>query len=92
MSKLIRIERSIAKYNIADEDIVSEDNIDEISLDKLLLIVTPKEEDPLLYDGYVLNEKQLLEINNQINNRLVFDFDTFYYVLECAGIYDYNIE
>ncbi len=92
MSKLVRIERSIAKYNIADEDIVSDENIDEISLDKLLLIVTPKEDDPLLYDGYVLNEKQLLEINSNLNNKLTFDFNTFYYVLECAGIYDYNLE
>ena len=44
MSKLIRIERSIAKYNIADEHIVSDENIDEISLDKLLSIVTPKKD------------------------------------------------
>ena len=39
MSKLIRIERSIAKYYIADEYIVSDENIDKISLDKLLLII-----------------------------------------------------
>ena len=92
MSKLIRVERSIAKYNIAYKDIISDENIDEISLNILLSIVTPNEDDPLLYDGYVLNEKQLLEINNHLNNKLTFDFNSFYYVLECAGIYDYNIE
>ncbi|HLA59820.1 MAG TPA: hypothetical protein VK622_13695 [Puia sp.] len=92
MSKLIRVERSIATYNIIDEDIISDDNIDEIPLNKLLTIVTPKDDDPLLYDGYVLNENQLLEINSHLNNKLVFDFNAFYYVLECAGIYDYNIE
>ena len=92
MSKLIGIERSIAKYNIIDKHIVSEDNIDDISLDNLLLIVTPNYDDPLLYDGYVLNEKQLLEINSHLNNKLVFDSNSFYYVLECTGIYDYNIE
>jgi len=92
MSKLIRVERTIAKYNIDDEDIISEENIDSVSLGVLLSIVSAKDDDPLLYDGYILNKNQLSEINNYLNNKLTFDFDLYYYVLECAGIYDYTTE
>jgi hypothetical protein len=88
MSNLIRTERSIAKYNISDEHIVSEDIIDDIPLTTLLTIVSPRDDDPLLYEGYVLTETQLTELNNHMNNRLVFNLITYYYVLECAGIYD----
>ena len=90
MNNLIRVERSIAKYNINDEHIVSEENIDSISLKFLLSIVTPSDDDPLLYEGYILSEKQLMELNNHCNNKLVFDLDSYYYVLECDGIYDYT--
>jgi hypothetical protein len=92
MSKLIRVERTIAKYNIDDEEIISEENIDSVSLDVLLSIVTAKVDDPLLYDGYILNENQLSEINNYLNNKLTFNFEMYYYVLECTGIYVYTTE
>jgi hypothetical protein len=32
------------------------------------------------------------EINNHINNKLVFNLDLYYYVLECAGIYGITTE
>ncbi len=88
MRKLLRTERTIAKYNISDEHIVSEYNIDDITLDILLSVIIPKDDDPLLYEGYVLTENQLIEINSHLKNRLHFDLINFYYVLECSGIYD----
>jgi len=52
------------------------------------MIVKSKEDDPLLYDGYVLTEEQLFEINNLLVNKIKFDFHLYYYVLECTGIYE----
>ena len=86
--QLLRIERTIAKYKNSDEHIVDEFNIDIIPLNNLLEIVTPKEDDPLLYDGYVLSEFQFEQINSLLEVKITPDFRLFYYVLECAEIYE----
>ncbi len=88
MSKLIRTKRTIATYSIRDEHIVSEENIDSVSLEFLQSIVHPRDDDSQLTEGYILDENQLVRINGQLENKLTFDFNSFYYVLECTGIYE----
>ena len=61
---LVRIERSIAFYNISDEHIVGECNIDTIAFNELAKIVIPPADDPELYEGHVLNKIQLESINS----------------------------
>ena len=90
MAQLIRTERTIAKYYLGDQHIVSDENIDSIPLETLLTIVQPRGDDPELIEGYVLNEIQLARINLLLDKKLIFDFDLYYYVLECTGIYDYH--
>ena len=87
-SNEIKIERTIAFYNMSDKLIIDEVNIDVIPLEKLLTIVTPKNDDPLLYDGYILSETQLNELNRLLPVKIIPDFKDYYYVLECAGLYD----
>lgn len=90
MSKLIRIERTIAKYSINNEKIISEEII-AIPIETLISIVTPRDDDPELFGGYPLDENQLSEINDHLKNKLAFNFSVYYYVLECTGIYDNNL-
>lgn len=89
-NKLVRVERSVNVYYKSSKEPSGEINIDIIPFDKLINFVTPKEDDPLLYDGYQLDEKQLNEINKFIDNKIVVDFKKYYYYLECSGIYDWQ--
>jgi hypothetical protein len=88
-NKLAGIERTINVYDNNNEPL-EEINIDYLSLDVLKSIVPPKEDDPFLYDGYVLDADQLKKINEYLNQKIVPNFDIFFYVLECAGIYDWK--
>ncbi|HEV7423850.1 MAG TPA: hypothetical protein VGO21_01545 [Candidatus Paceibacterota bacterium] len=85
---LLRVERTIASYHVSDKDIVNEINIDYVPFDKILSIIDPHEDDPLLYDGYVLSEDQFDLLNSLLEEKILPNFEDFYYVLECAGIYE----
>jgi hypothetical protein len=85
--KLQRVERTINIYKLNNK-MVDEINIDHIPFEMLKRIVNPKEDDPLLYDGYILNAQQLENFNRFIDNKIVNDFELYFYVLECSGIYD----
>jgi hypothetical protein len=86
--KLIRVDRSVVVYLIDKEEICLEIPIADISLEDLKSIVPPKDDDPLLYDGYELTESQLNRINDFLENKIVSDFRVYYYILECEGIYN----
>jgi hypothetical protein len=88
--KLIRVERTINIYNNDDNTPVKEINADVIPFNTLKKIVIPKEDDPLLYDGYVLDANQLKAINNFLKNKIAPNFVLYFYVLECTGIYDWG--
>jgi hypothetical protein len=70
---------------------IEEININFIPFDSLKQIVIPKEDDPQLYDGYVLNVKQLREINKHLTKKIVANFKLYFYVLESAGVYDCEV-
>jgi len=88
--KLIRVERSINIYSNSDNSLIKEIDVNQISIEVLKKIVKPKEDDPLLYDGYVLDKNQLEEFNKVIQNNIMPKFDCFFYVLESEGIYDWE--
>jgi hypothetical protein len=91
-NKLISIERTINVYNNEGDELIEEHNIDEIPFEQLKAIVVPKEDDPLLYDGYVLTEDQLKALNNIMkDNKIMPDYTTCFYVLECSGMYDWQV-
>ena len=89
LDKIVEIERSINIYRTSDNGLV-EEIIIEIPLDKLKEIVPPKEEDPELYEAYVLSGEQLDKINLLLEKKILPDFTQFFYALEAAGIYDWS--
>jgi len=88
LDKLERVERTINVYDKKTEDLIEEMSID-LPLERLKAIVTPNEGDPLLYMGYVLDAAQLEEINNELSRSIKPDYNAYYYVLECHGIYNW---
>ena len=89
LDKIIQIERSVNIYRKEDDEAL-EEIIIEIPLETLKEIITPKEDDPQMYEGYLLNEEQLAKINALIETKIVPDFNENYYVLEATGIYDWS--
>lgn len=85
--ELIKVERTVNAYRINDDEFVEEFNIDEIQFEDLVKIVTPPSDDPLLYDGYDLNVEQMKVINSLLKSKIVPQFDIYYYILVCGGIY-----
>ncbi len=88
--KLVRVERTINIYNNSDNTPVTEVNIDTIPFENLKEIVIPKADDPFLYDGYVLDARQLKSINMFFKSKIMPNFILYFYVLECAGLYDWD--
>jgi hypothetical protein len=89
LDNIVKIERSINIYRNSDNELVEEVIID-ISLEKIKEIVLPSEDDPELYEGYILNEEQLGKFNLLLEHKISADFSQFFYVLEAAGIYDWS--
>jgi hypothetical protein len=88
--KLVRVERTINIYKNENDNLFDEINIDFIPFDELKKIVPPKEDDPLLYDGYELDAKQLEDINAYLTEKIKPNFDLYSYILVCGGIYDWE--
>ncbi|MFY0256520.1 hypothetical protein ACDQ55_21510 [Chitinophaga sp. 30R24] len=86
-NELIRIEREIKIYRKNDSEIIREINIDSIDFNIIIEIVPPPEDDPLLYEGHILNENQLIKFNHYLQEPINPNFDLYFYVLECTGIY-----
>ena len=88
--KLIRVERSINIYSKDGDELLEEISVDNIPFERLKEIVPPKEDDPLLYDGYSLEENQVKDINLYLEKQIVPNFKLFNYILVCGGIYNWS--
>ena len=88
MDKLQKVERSLNIYTKKAEDLVKEIDID-LPVETLKTIVVPKDGDPLLYLGYELDQKQLEAFNKILGSKIIPDLDSYYYVLECHGVYNW---
>jgi hypothetical protein len=87
--KLMNIERSIGIYDRVSEERLKDVDLD-ITLGLLKTIVTPNDDDPELIDGYVLDERQLLQLSSYSSNIIVPNFEKYFYVLQCLGNYDWD--
>ena len=92
LGKLLRTERTICVYRKTKSSSyrkeTQEISVDSIPLDALKAIVTPNDEDPLLYSGYILSEVQLSKLADILGIKVNSNHDKFDYVLECYGIYE----
>lgn len=88
LDKLESIERTINIYTNGTEELVKEIDIN-IPVERLKNVVIPEDGDSLLYRDYLLDRKQLDELNNDLGGIIKADFDLYYYVLECHGIYNW---
>ena len=89
LNKLERVERSINIYGNVDKKLIEEISID-IPIEVLRDIIKSSDRrDSMLYLGYVLDRQRLEEINNKLGEVIQPDFNKYYYVLECTGIYNW---
>jgi hypothetical protein len=92
LGKLLRTERAIFVYRKTKSSSYGNDgqkiNVDHIPLEVLKTIVTPNNDDPLLYEGYILNEEQLSKFNSLLQPKIDPNHDKFDYALECYGFYE----
>ena len=86
---MIRVERTKAVYKKQDDESFEEINIDAIPFETIKNIVTPKSDDPLLYDGYSLNKNQIQTWNTFLNKKIEYDLELNSYILLCTGLYDW---
>jgi hypothetical protein len=87
MKMLIKVERSLNIYRKSGNNSESEFLLD-IPFEIITTIVASKEDDPLLYDGYILNEEQVNQFAIRIGQKIIVDLNEYFYVLECAGVYE----
>ena len=89
--KLVKVERTINVYLKNENEPLHEINVDVVPFDKLKEIVPPKDDDPLMYDGYWLKKEQIDAINAFLKDKKINpDFQTHDYILVCGGICDWN--
>ena len=88
--RLMRVERTINIYFKGSNELLSEINIDSIPFYELITIVVPQKDDPLLYDGYILNEQQLSKLFKHLNIKTIHNCILYDYILVCGGIYDWS--
>jgi hypothetical protein len=77
----IKIERIISWYDKDSEFPVSRRNINIIDLEILKNIFLPDDKDPSMYLAYLINEKEAIELRKLVD--IDFEFDKYYYQLEC---------
>lgn len=88
LDKLKGVKRTINTYDNRGKELVNEIDIN-IPLEKLKEIVSPKDGDALLYMGYLLNPNQLDRLYEELGIKNKPNFELYYYVLECHGIYNW---
>ncbi len=82
MNHEYKLIRAVTIYSNSTEKFIREYILEEISDEFLLTIVAGKEDDPLLFDPYPLDEKAIDELNNLLENKISFEPDLFAYFLE----------
>jgi len=81
--KKMKIERSIVFYDKRTEHYVGDFPI-QSDLNVLKQLFTAKNDDPLLYDPYEIDEEKSELLKHYID--FEFDFDHFYYCIEASSI------
>ena len=93
INKVMNLSKSVQAFYVSkvikpDNIIIMEVNIDSIPFEQLIKIVKPKKRDPDLFENYALNKRQLQSINNLIKNKIIIDFNLYFYLLAREGEYE----
>ena len=89
MNSEVPVTRSIDFYEKNGEEFLGQFDISQISLPFLLEIVSPNEDDPLLYDSYLLEKLQLDKINGMLKTPIEYSLHKYEYFLGCTAIEGY---
>ncbi len=86
--RLLKVEWTINIYlNKKGSHLVKEILLN-VTLQELLKVVSPHDDDPLLYDGYALKQTQLKYLEKYATETIVPDLNKYCYYLVCGGIYE----
>lgn len=88
--RLEKVERTIAVYKTGADEPFIEINVDIIPFETIKHIVIAKDDDPLMYDGYRLGVKEIEQFNNYLQEKIEVNFEKYFYILICTGIYDWE--
>ena len=92
LGKLVKTIRTINIYKKTKSRFlgksIDEINIDAIPLEVLKSIITPNNDDPMLYDGYNLSPEELEKLYALTESKISPDHKKFDYTLETYGIYE----
>jgi len=89
MSTEIPVTRSIDFYEKNGEEFLGQFDISQIPLPFLLEIVSPNEDDPLLFDSYLMEKFQLDKINEMLETPIEYYLNKYEYFLGCTAIDGY---
>ncbi len=85
----IPVKRYVDFYEKNGEEFIAAIDITGLPFRKLLKIVHAKENDPRLYDSYLLYKEQLDEINKLLQSPINYLLDKHEYFLGCAAVEGY---
>ena len=91
MLTLLSIKRNIQIYYRQSVSLKEQYDIN-LSLEDIKQIVSSKEGDDLLYLPYELELQQIMRILALTSIPIEVNMEIYFYVLECEGIYDWNIQ
>ena len=91
MLTLLSIKRNIQIYYRQSIGLKEQYDIN-LSLEDIKQIVSSKEGDDLLYLPYELELQQIMRILALTSIPIEVNMEIYFYVLECEGIYDWNIQ
>ena len=84
---LINVETYVEEYHKENEKLNKDFKITEIDLDTLKKIFNSNSSDFNLYLSYEINEKKAEMINENLSNKIEFNFENYEYYLQRFGNY-----
>lgn len=81
----MKIKRILTVYNNSDDSLADELDISFISFDNIKTLFVLKENDPLMYDSYEIDEVKAIEIGKILPFQ-IFDFSQYSYFIEVYSV------
>ncbi|WAC12288.1 DUF7683 domain-containing protein [Dyadobacter pollutisoli] len=86
----MKIERLITIFDKRTDRLKEEINIDYVDLIKLKEIFKSSDDDPLMYMVYEIKEGLIPQINELLNDKVIFDLQNYLYYVECVQLPPYD--
>ncbi len=81
----MKIKRILTVYNNGDDSLADEFDISFIPFDDIKILFALKENDPLMYDPYEIDEAKAIEIGRILPSQ-TFDFSRYSYFIEVYSV------